>query len=88
MVWALEYLARIEIDLGRVAEGAALAGACEAARSWLGGGWSPVIVGLEDAATRAAALLGPGEAAAAIDRGRGLDLDEAVRLARHQTVLV
>ena len=86
-VWALEWLAVTDVEAGSVDAGAALAGATESARSWLGGGWTPIVLGLEDPGTRAVSRMGPAAAEAATELGRAIEIADAVRLARREVPL-
>ncbi len=81
LVWGLEFAALAELELGNLELAARLAGAAEVGSGTIGGGWSPQVLGLRDARTRLADLLGEEGAEAAMAPGRELSLPEAVALA-------
>jgi hypothetical protein len=80
IVWGLEYVALVDIEIGDRAKGALLIGAAESARKEIGGGWGPGAVGLEDGRTVLRRVVGEEEAERLIGEGRTLSLDEALAL--------
>ncbi len=80
--WAVEWVATALVAAGELDTGALLAGAAAAARERMGGGWTPLSMDIEDAATRATAAMGAVEAQAAMARGADLTLDQAIEIAR------
>jgi predicted ATPase/class 3 adenylate cyclase len=79
--WGIDYLARVEYELGNFERAGLFAGAVEVARERMGGGWGPETVGLDTAGTLLRKTLPESEAAGFIAAGRQLQIDEAVDLA-------
>jgi tetratricopeptide (TPR) repeat protein len=77
-VWGLEYVARIELDMGNTEFAGLLAGAAAAASKRIGGGWSPETIGLEDSTKKLTRQLGEAETAKLLEPGRSLTLEGAV----------
>lgn len=82
VAWGLEWQAMAEVELGEVARAGMLIGAGERARRTHGGGWSPAVLGIDDAPTRLRAAIGEQAAEEAIAAGRGLSLETALDVAR------
>jgi hypothetical protein len=85
LAWGLDWLALVEIELGRLQRAGLLIGAGELARAD-GGGWSAEVIGMDNATTRLRSLLGEADAAAVIAAGRNLSLAEGLVVARGQAV--
>lgn len=79
--WGVDYMARIEYELGDYERAGLFAGAVEVARAMLGAGWGPESVGLESGGALLRADLGEERAERLIAAGRRLTLEEAVELA-------
>lgn len=82
IAWGLEWQAMAEVELGEMVRAGLLLGAGEGARRAHGGGWSPGVLGIEDAATRLRSAWGGDAAAAAISAGRALSLEDGLDVAR------
>lgn len=80
-LWGIEYVSRIELDMGNTEVAGLLAGAASAAAETIGGGWSPATIGIEDSAPKMIREFGEVEATRLMEPGRTLSLDEAVELA-------
>lgn len=80
-VWGIEYVASIELATGNHEKAALLAGAGEAGRERIGGGWRPQTIGLEDAQLVLIRELGNDRAQELLAPGRTLSLEEAVAAA-------
>jgi predicted ATPase/class 3 adenylate cyclase len=79
--WAVEYLARIDYDLGDLARAGRLVGGVETLRERFGAVWSPEIAGLENAGTLLRERLGEDEAERLIAAGRDMEMSQVVELA-------
>ncbi len=80
--WSIEWVATALVEAGEIDRAAKLSGAASAAREKLGGGWTPLMIGVEDSESRLIRVLGEEETRTARGSGAGLTLDEAVRLAK------
>lgn len=80
--WAIEYLARVDYDDGRLDRAGRLIGGVESLRQRFGSVWNPEIAGLESARALMVAELGEDQAERLIAGGRELELDQLVELAR------
>jgi len=79
--WGVEYMASVDLELENFERSGLFAGAAQTSREEIGGGWGPTTVGLADAAVSLVEKLGQKAAAELIERGRQMDLAEAVELA-------
>ncbi len=84
-VWGVEYVSRVELDMGNHEFAALLAAAAAAASESMGGGWSPATIGLEDTTVKMVRELGEAEAARLLEPGRNIGVEEAVALALGET---
>jgi predicted ATPase/class 3 adenylate cyclase len=82
MAWGLEWQAIAEVEMGETERAGLLIGAGSLAREAHGGGWSPDVIGMEDATTRLIAAIGDAAAAQLIAAGRELGLDAGLAVAR------
>ncbi|MBT8248644.1 MAG: hypothetical protein KJN81_00155 [Acidimicrobiia bacterium] len=80
--WSIEWVATALVEAGDIDRAAKLSGAASAAREKLGGGWTPLMIGVEDSESRLTRVLGEEGARTARSVGAGLTLDEAVELAK------
>ncbi len=81
MAWALEWVATAKAELGDAHTGALIAGAAQAGRDQVGGGWTPATYGIDDAETRVRKALGD-RADSLLAEGAAMSLDAAVELAK------
>ncbi len=82
VAWAIEWVATTLVEAGDTARAAMLSGAAEAAREKFGGGWTPLMIGVDDSVTRLVRVLGDEAAADARRAGRELSLEDATELAK------
>jgi len=82
VAWSIEWVATSLVESGDIEKAATLSGAAAAARKRLGGGWTPLMVGVDDSETRLNRVLGEKAAAEARAAGNDLSLAEAAHLAR------
>lgn len=82
IAWGLEWQAMAEVELGETARAGLLIGAGERARRTYGGGWSPAVLGIDDAPTRLRAAIGDEAAEQATAAGRELSLEAGLDIAR------
>lgn len=82
IAWAIEWVATSLVELGDIERAARLSGATATAREKLGGGWTPLMIGVDDSETRLNRVLGEEAAQAARATGSGMSLEAAARAAR------
>lgn len=82
VAWAIEWVATSLVELGDIERAARLSGATAAARAKLGGGWTPLMINVDDSETRLIRVLGEEAATAARAEGSELSLEAATRLAQ------